>query len=294
MTGSFDPELNLIYWGVGNPGPDYQGDLRKGDNLYANCVIALDADTGKLSWYFQFTPHDEHDWDAAQIPVLVDAHVRGEPRKLMLWANRNAFYYVLDRETGEFLVAKEFARQTWANGIDPKGRPIVRPESVSSFKGTFVYPSAAGATNWRSPSYSPLTDLFYVSVREEGEIFFKDGTTEFIPGKSFLGSTHKGVTDNPAWAAVRALYAKTGLLKWEFELPARPQALGGLLSTAGNLVFGGGNHQFFALDADTGREVWRVSTGGGIVASPITYLSQGRQQVTIAGGKVVFTFGLAE
>ena len=155
VTGSFDPELNLIYWGTGNPGPDYNGEVRKGDNLYSDCVIALDADTGKLKWYFQFTPHDVHDWDATQIPVLVDAEFRGHQRKLMLWANRNAFFYLLDRETGEFLLAKAFARQTWAERIDEKGRPVRKPKTSPTSEGTLVHPAVEGGTNWYSPSYSP-------------------------------------------------------------------------------------------------------------------------------------------
>ena len=154
MTGSFDPELNLIYWGTGNPAPDFNGEVRKGDNLYSDSVIAVDADSGKLKWHFQFTPHDVWDWDAVQIPVLVDAEFQGRARKLMLWPNRNAFYYVLDRESGEFLLAKAFAKQTWAKGIDKNGRPIIKPEMFPSEEGTLVYPAVTGAMNWRSPSYS--------------------------------------------------------------------------------------------------------------------------------------------
>lgn len=295
LTGSFDPELNLIYWGVGNPGPNFQGDVRKGDNLYSNCVVALDADNGKLKWYFQFTPHDEHDWDAAQIPVLVDAEFGGERRKLMLWANRNAFYYVLDRETGEFLLAREFAKQTWAKGIDSRGRPIVIPESAPSREGTLVYPGLGG-TNWWSPAYNPLTGLLYVPVWERGYIFFKGGPIDFVPGEVFMGSATTARSESGAdkgRTAVRALVALTGELKWEYTL-SDTFPLGGILSTGGNLVFGGGIDQFFALDAHTGDELWQVNTGGKVIAAPITYLSQGKQQVTIAAGRAVLTFGLGE
>jgi alcohol dehydrogenase (cytochrome c) len=165
ITGSFDPALNLIYWGTGNPSPDFNGELRPGDNLYSDCVIALDADTGQLKWYFQFTPHDVWDWDAAQIPVLVDAEFEGRMRKLMLWPNRNAFYYVLDRETGELLLVKQFARQTWAQGMDSKGRPIIRLEALPTEKGVVIWPGIQGAMNWYSPSYSPLTGLLYLNQR---------------------------------------------------------------------------------------------------------------------------------
>ncbi|MEE8161167.1 MAG: PQQ-binding-like beta-propeller repeat protein, partial [Acidobacteriota bacterium] len=172
VTGSFDPELNLIYWGTGNPSPAWDGEVREGDNLYSNSIVALDADTGKLKWYFQFTPHDTHDWDACQIPVLVDAEFRGRLRKLMLWPNRNAFYYVLDRETGEFLLAREFAKQTWAEKIDQNGRPIVKPNTDPSPEGTLVYPSSNGAANWWSPSYSPIAGLVYVTAYDGADIYY--------------------------------------------------------------------------------------------------------------------------
>jgi len=294
LTGSFDPELNLIYWGVGNPGPSYRGDLRPGDNLYTNCVIALDADTGKLKWYFQFTPHDEHDYDAVQIPVLSDSEFRGRKRKLMLWANRNAFYYVLDRETGEFLLARQFAKQTWAKGIDAKGRPIVNPEASPKPEGTLVSPGA-GATNWWSPTYSPQTELFYVPTLEESYTFF-GGSGGYRPGEHYEGSTVQYVPKGSGALAVRALKAKTGELEWEYRITdeALFSQTGGLLSTAGNLVFGGARRTFFALDASSGKELWRFNTGGEIIAAPITYLSRGKQRVSICAGRSVFTFGLDE
>ena len=168
LTGAYDPSLNLLYWGVGNPGPDFNGETRAGDNLYTNSVVALDADSGRLVWHFQFTPHDEHDRDAVQIPLLVDTTFQGERRRLLLWANRNAYYYVLDRKTGEFLLAREFAKQTWAEGVDSTGRPILRPGGPPTPRGTLVYPGTIGATNWWSPSYSPRTGLVYVPARDEG------------------------------------------------------------------------------------------------------------------------------
>jgi alcohol dehydrogenase (cytochrome c) len=172
LTGTYDPELNLTYWGIGNPGPDAYGEEREGDNLYSDCVVALDADTGKLKWYFQFTPHDVHDWDATEIPVLLDMEFKGKPRKLLVQANRNAFYYVLDRTNGEFLHASAFARQTWAKEIGPDGRPVVLPGTDPTPDGNYVCPGVSGATNWMSPSYNPRTGLFYVATREQCDMYF--------------------------------------------------------------------------------------------------------------------------
>ncbi len=292
LTGSFDPELNTIFWGVGNPGPLWTGEEREGDNLYSDCVIALDADSGKLKWYFQFTPHDVWDWDAVQIPVLVDAEFKGQQRRLMLWANRNVFFYLLDRETGEFLSARAFAKQTWAEGIDEKGRPIVKPNTKPSPEGTLLYPSAGGGTNWWSPSYSPRTELFYVPVWEAAQIYYS-GDVTYIPGQRFLGSFAQAVPGDPGWGAIRALVPETGDLKWEYKLHIPPQA--GVLSTSGDLVFGGTDEgHFFALDAETGKELWRASTGGLIIASPISYLSGKEQHVAIAAGSAIFVFALKE
>ncbi len=173
LTGSYDPALKLLYWGTGNPGPDWNGDSRKGDNLYTSSLVAIDVETGKLQWHFQFTPHDVHDWDANQIPVLVDTEIDGRPRALVVMANRNGFFYVLDRKTGEYLLGTPYAKQTWAKGLDARGRPILIPGKEPSEQGTLVYPSLQGSTNWGSPSYSPLTGLLYVPVREMGSIYYK-------------------------------------------------------------------------------------------------------------------------
>ena len=290
VTGSFDPKLNLIYWGTGNPAPDWNGDVRLGDNLFASCVIALDADTGKQKWYFQFTPHDMHDWDAVQIPVLVDAPFRNRPRRLMYWGNRNAFFYVLDRETGEFLLAEPFVTQTWAERIDEKGRPIRRPNTSPSREGALVAPGPQGGTNWYSPSYSPLTKLFYLSVWDFRSRFFS-GDAPFQAGTHFFGSTTQRPRDEPGSGAIKALDPATGAIKWEYKLYSMPQT--GLLSTAGNLVFGGLDEgYFFALNAENGKELWRANTGGVIAAGPVSYLSKGKQLVSIAAGSAIFTFGL--
>ena len=248
---------------------------------------------GKLKWYFQFTPRDVHDWDAVQVPVLVDAEFRGRERKLMLWGNRNAFYYVLDRETGEYLHSRAFARQTWAEGIDSKGRPIVKPNTDPTPEGNLVYPGVQGGRNWYSPSYSPRTKLIYFSVWEDYASIYYTGESIYSPGDRYLGSVPQGKPDEPGRGVIRALDPWTGGMKWEYKLHKVPQT--GLLSTAGDVVFGGSDEgYFYALDAGTGEELWRINTGGQIRAGPITYLSEGKQLVSIASGSAIFTFELRE
>jgi alcohol dehydrogenase (cytochrome c) len=253
-------------------------------------VIAIDADSGKLTWHFQFTPHDVHDWDAVQVPVLADGEFRGRQRKLMFWGNRNGFFYVLDRGTGEFLLAKPFVKQTWAERIDEKGRPARRPNTSPSREGTLVWPGVQGGTNWYSPSYSPVTKLFYMSTWDYASIYYL-GDAPYSPGNRFLGSVPTRVPDDPGAGAVKALDPFTGDIKWEYKLFSKPQS--GILSTAGGLVFGGTNEgQFFALDAFTGKELWRADLGGVIAAGPVSYLSRGKQVFAIAAGNGIFTFAM--
>lgn len=290
VTGAYDPETNLVYWGTGNPGPDWNGDVRQGDNLYSDSLIALDADSGTLKWHFQFTPHDVHDWDATEVPVLVDGEVRGQKRKLVLFPNRNAFYYVLDRVTGEFLLGKPFAKQTWAKGLDDNGRPIRVPNTAPTLKGTTVWPSVGGATNWFSPSYSPQTGLLYVSTRESGGIYFI-GDAEYKVGEQFNGGGFRNIPGEETWGAVRALEPVTGNLKWEYKLVSQP--FSGLMSTAGNLVFGGTNEgQVFALQASTGKPLWRFQAGGAARSNPISYSESGKQRVAVTMGNALYVFGL--
>ena len=291
ITGSYDPDLNLVYWGTGNPGPDYNGDVRLGDNLYADSALALDGDTGEMAWYFQFTPHDVHDWDAIQVPILADLDVAGERRKVMMWANRNAFYYTIDRETGEYLVGKPFARQTWAEGLDANGRPIRAPDMFPSVDGTVVSPPAAGGTNWMSPAYSPRTGLFYVMAYDgEAEFFIRD--EEYVEGDRFIGGGQtRPLPVDEYTSAVRAIDPRTGDRRWEYRV--QPQTWAGLLTTAGDLVFGGSvDGYFYALDAVSGRELWHMSVGAQVRAGPMTYAVDGEQFVTIAAGNVIYTFGL--
>jgi alcohol dehydrogenase (cytochrome c) len=290
VTGAYDPELNLIYWGTGNPGPDWNGDKRGGDNLYTCSLLAIDADSGKLRWHFQFTPHDVHDWDATEIPVLIDTQVRGQARKVVAMANRNAFFYLLDRATGEFLLGEPYAKQTWAKGLDEKGRPMHMPNTDPTEEGNLVYPSLQGATNWFSPSYSPATKLFYVSVREMGAYYYK-GEDDFKSGTFYGAGGERALSGDKAYGAIRALEAGTGKIKWEFRLHSPPWA--GVMSTAGGLVFGGSNEgNFYALDASTGKPLWDFQTGGGISANPVSFTVDGKQRVAIAAGSALFVFGL--
>jgi alcohol dehydrogenase (cytochrome c) len=293
VTGSYDAALGLIYWGVGNPAPDFQGDVRPGANLYSCSVVALDAETGKLRWHFQFTPHDEHDWDAAQIPILADAVFNGKPRKLMYWPNRNAFYYVLDRETGQFLHAREFTQQTWATGIDSAGKPIEIPGHRPTTEGTLTSPSVHGATNWWSPSYDPASGTVFVPTMESVGNFTKGAAVSDRNG-GFDGSAGVDDLSQPIWTTVRALDASTGAIRWQYHFPPHGTAplMGGVLSTDGGLVFAGDETRFVGLDARTGLELWQFNAGGQIAAAPITYLSEGRQQVTVAAGGVIETFSL--
>jgi alcohol dehydrogenase (cytochrome c) len=291
VTGSFDPELGLLYWGVGNPWPDFNGDNRAGDNLYTNSVVALDIETGKLAWHFQFTPHDVHDWDSNQTPMLIDAEMGGATRKLIVSANRNGFYYVLDRATGEFLMAVPFVRQDWATGIDLRGRPILNDAAAPSTLGTLVWPGSGG-TNWQPPAYSPLSGLVYVSFTEAPKIFFKAvGKVE----DSFANTEYIGGTDIYTGArynvGLRALDATTGAVRWQ-HLSARDGGalVAGALATAGNLVFFGYETYFSAFDARDGRELWRVNLGGRITASPTTFEVQGQQLVAIPAGNSLFVF----
>ena len=290
LTGSYDPDLGLIYWGTGNPGPDWNGDVRPGDNLYTCALVAFDAETGEIRWHFQFTPHDTHDWDATEIPVLLDLEWEGRVRELVVMANRNAFYYVLDRVTGEFLHGREYSKQTWAQGLDERGRPIVLPDTEPTLEGNLVWPSLQGATNWMSPSYSPLTGLLYVPVRHMGAVYYK-GSAEYVPGRPYLGGGEQAITGDDAWGYVKALDVRTGDLRWERRLLTPPWS--GVMATAGGLVFGSSNEgNLFALDAETGASLWDMQAGAPARSNPIAFELDGRQRVVMSAGNVVFVLGL--
>jgi alcohol dehydrogenase (cytochrome c) len=291
VTGSYDPELNLVFWPTGNPSPSDYGGERGGDNLYSNCMLALDADTGKPKWHFQFTPHDVHDYDATEVPVLVDAVWQGKPRKLLMQANRNGFLYVLDRTNGAFLSAKAFhGNITWAKGIGADGRPIANPVSEPTPEGTRVCPGAVGATNWYSPSYSPQTGFLYVAEIEECETFTA-APQKYRQGHVFVGSAYVGTKGEKAWGALRAFDPLTAEKKWEFKYVSPPY--GGALSTAGGIVFAGDSEgNFIAFDARSGKDLWHIQLGAAIFSAAITYAIDGRQYVAIPADAAMFAFAL--
>ena len=292
LTGSYDPQLDLLYWTTGNPCPDLNGDRRPGDNLYTNSVLALRPRTGELVWHFQFTPHDTHDWDAQEPLLLVDEEFRGERRKLLLQGNRNGFFYVLDRVTGEFLLGEPFIEQTWAEGIAPDGRPIVRPGSDPTAEGSAVCPAIRGATNWWASSYSPETKLFYLMVHESCMVYTKDDRG-WERGKSWLGGTFRLTDDSPNQRHIRALNIQTGQTVWNYPQTGNSTTYSGVLSTAGGLVFfGEDSGAFAALDATTGEPVWHFQANQEWKASPMTYMVGGRQFVAIGSGLGFWSFAL--
>jgi len=307
MTGSYDPDLNLTYWGTGNPGPDFNPSQRLGDNLYSDSVLALDADTGKMKWYFQFSPHDPYDYDSVQVPVLANTNWNGSPRKLMFWGNRNGFFYVLDRSTGKFLSGKPFVKVNWASGLDANGRPMITPQPA----GVPTFPGIQGGTNWYSPSFSPSTGLFYLSTWEDYSTIFEGTEAEFKEGTRFTGGANAAPilgADNPggqrqspvntytealAHGGVVAIDPATGEKKWHFEMHDVNSS--GILTTATDLLFVGGREGYFqALDARTGALLWKQSLGGEIIAAPISFQVDGKQYITIASGNSLFAFALRE
>ena len=326
--GSYDPETNLTYWGTGNPNPGWSGSVRSpGDNLYSESVVALDADTGKMKWHFQFTPGDEYDWDSTQVPVLVDMNWQGKPRKVMLWANRNGFFYVLDRTTGEFLLGKPFINLDWATGLDKNGRPIKNPAFwPKPDGGVAVMPGSQGGTNWYPPSYSPQTGLFYLAVWDnykaisgkgdpgpwaEGQRYVGNGTPvpcikdgHVVPGTCGDPGPGRRVARSPAvgpaykteaegYGAIRALDPQTGDKKWEFKMVNNTES--GVLSTAGGLVFGGGmDGDFMALDAKTGAPLWHAYLGGPNASGPISYAVDGKQYIIGTGEGTMYAFALPD
>jgi len=293
ITGSYDPDLNLIYWGTGNPGPDWNGDVRLGDNLYSDSALALNGDTGEIAWHFQFTPHDVHDYDSIQVPILADIEYQGSTRKVMMWANRNAFFYTIDRETGEFLEGEAYATQTWAQGLDLNGRPIPTPGMAPTYEGILVSPPIVGATNWYSPAYSQQTGLFYVTSFDGEQEFFKRDE-DYEEGERFTGGGGRYNQPMDAFhSSIRAINPATAQIEWEF--PIMPRSSAGITTTAGGIVFtGSADGYFFALDAASGEELWHISLGARVHAAPMTYAIDGQQFVTIASGNVVYTFGLKE
>jgi alcohol dehydrogenase (cytochrome c) len=295
VTGSYDPSTGLLYWGVGNPSPDFSPDVRPGDNLFTDSVIALRATTGKLVWYFQFTPHDEHDRDAAQTPVLADLMINDVVRKVICWPNRNGFYYVLDRITGEFLAGVPFVELDWAQGLTDAGRPILSNIAKVSTAGRRTKPGIDGATNWQNSAFDQRRGSIFVPAAENSSVFTKAPPDRVTHGPNGRFEGSGWIQTEPATNQVLALDAATGRLKWKYKSPQPPSQwyhYSGLLSTEGGLVFGASGGICFALDADTGREVWRVSLGGNTKSAPISFVVDGHQVIAVAAGRALFVFEL--
>ena len=293
MTGAYDPQLDTVYWTVGNPGPDLIGDDRLGDNLYTDSVVALDAKTGALKWHFQFTPHDVWDYDAQEPTALVDATWQGKPRKLLVQANRNGFLYVLDRTTGEFLSGAGFIKNiTWASGLDPRGRPLRVAGMEPSPEGKRVCPSLDGATNWYSSSFNPLTNLYYVQTNDKCGIFTRTDQ-EWAAGRGFMGGSFRQAPNEPARRLLRAIDIRTNKVVWEVPQTGNVNSWGGVLSTAGRVVFfGDDSGAFAAVDAENGRRLWSFQTSQLWKASPMTYVFDNQQYVAVAAGSTIIAFGL--
>ncbi len=293
MPGTYDPELDTLYWTTSNAAPDFDGTVRPGDNLYTACVLAIDATSGKLKWYFQFTPHDVYDYDANETPVLVDIEENGSIRHLLLQANRNGFFYVLDRSNGKFLRATPFLEKiTWSNGIDTSGRPLPSGK-LPSTEGTTICPGIVGATNWFSPSYNPDTGLFYVMALENCDLYFSK-TKAFTQGETFYSTGTKRSPDGHSQKILLALSPEDGKKVWQYPQVGNGRSWGGTLTTAGGLVFFCDDaNSLEAVDAENGHALWYFNTGQNFAASPMTYAVDGAQYVAISAGSDVFTFTLA-
>ena len=294
---------------MGNPGPDWNAGQRPGDNLYSDSVIALDADTGELTWYFQFTPNDAYDYDSVQVPVLAEMDWNGEPTKVMMWANRNGYFYVIDRVTGKFLLGKPYVKVNWSSGLDENGRPIPTPQP----EGMPTYPGNQGGTNWYPPSYSPRTGLFYFSAWQDYATIYRSEESEYVPGRAFLGGGFSvlapvpgaptiGIgrtnpinnwTDEVGHASLKAIDPQTGEAAWVYDQFDVSDS--GMLTTATDLLFTGGREGYFhAIDARNGELLWKVNLGGQIVMAPVTYMVNGVQYMTVTSGNAMATFALGE
>jgi alcohol dehydrogenase (cytochrome c) len=296
VTGAYDPEQNLLFYGTGNPGPDYHSASREGDNLYSNSLLALDADTGTLRWHYQFTPHDLHDWDATQVPVLGEITVAGQPRKVVMFANRNGFYYTLDRTNGKLIVAKPFVNTTWAKEVDmATGRPSLLPGHEPDEKGSVTCPDITGGTNFWPPTFDPSTRTFFVNAREVCMTFYA-WKPDYKEGDRFTGGAGQRVqsAESPAYGALRAIDPATGARKWEFRYLSPSTA--GLLTTASGLIFSGdAEGNLLALDSRSGKLLWRYQMGAAMHGtSPTTYMLDGRQHVLVPAGTTLTAWALPQ
>jgi len=286
IPGTYDPDLNFYYFGTANPQPVMAGQGREGDDLWTNSIVAVNPDTGKMAWFYQTTPHDVHDWDSAETPVLFDAEINGRPRKLVAQANRNGYYFVLDRTNGDHILTAPFASNNWAKGLDAKGRPIADRSKDPQPAGALVIPSEGGATNWFPPSLDPETGLLYVRVYRSAAVFY---LTDTSPKPEAWGGIDKYVWSGTS--SIEAIHDSTGKIAWDHETGVG--GVSGLLTTAGKLLFGGdGSGNALALDAATGRTLWHASLNEVMYNGPITYELDGRQYVVLAAGAKLFAFTL--
>ncbi len=293
LPGTYDPELNTIYWGIGNPCPDYDGSVRPGDDLYTSSLVALNPDTGKLEWYFQLTPHDLYDYDAAQTPVLVDANFKGQPRKLVVMANKNGFLYIIDRTNGKYLYSKRIVKITnWAKGIDKNGRPISN-HLIPNAKGVLVCPDPNGASNWESPSYDPQTNMFYFRSLDECNIY-QAKPEPFVEGRTYYATGTRSAPGNIQSDKYVNAFDLTKLdFAWRDKQAGLRQAWAGVMTTAGGLLaFGNDTNEFEIDDARTGKPLWEFNLGQPVHASPMSYGIEGKQYFAVAVGDDVFAFAL--
>jgi alcohol dehydrogenase (cytochrome c) len=294
MPGTYDPQLNLVFWGTSNPAPDFEGSVRPGDDLYTDCVLAIDPDTGTLKWFFQFTPHDLFDYDATETPILIDALYKGERRKLLVQANRNGYVYTLDRTNGKFLHAAAFVEKlNWASGVDAQGRPILTGVKPTP-EGARICPGYSGATNWFAPSYNQSSHMVYVMALEECETFLSKAQPQsFKEGEAFYSTGVKRIPGEPSRKVLVAYSLDTGAVTWKYPQLGRGRSAAGTMTTAGGLVFFGDNTQSFeAVEALHGKPLWNFNTGQDITASPMSYAIAGKQYVAIAAGSDIYSFAL--
>lgn len=294
FTGTYDAGLDMVYWPTGNPSDDYNGDYRQGDNLYSDCILALDRKTGKLKWYYQFTPHDLWDWDATETPVLVDVPWQGQPRKLLLQANRNGFFYVFDRRDGTLLMTKPFVKNlTWASGIGSDRRPILLPNQEPTAAGRKVCPSQDGATNWFSPSFNPATGFYFVQTFEKCSIYKKRDSGEWRPGKTYMGGSQHTASDPEPQQVLKAIDISTGAIAWTLPQAGPADSWGGTLATAtGLVIFCEEGGALMAADATNGNVLWSFQTNQTWRASPMTYSFDGKQYIAVAAGPNIMAFAI--
>jgi len=293
VTGTYDPEQNLIFFGTGNPGPDYYSSAREGDNLYTASLVAIDADTGERRWHYQFTPHDVHDWDSTQVPVLGELTIGGRPRKVVMFANRNGFFYTIDRVTGKVIVAKPFVETTWAKEIDATGRPMLLAGHQPDENGTKTCPDLGGGTNFMSPSFDPTTRLFFVTARETCAMYY-GYDQKFKPGEQYTGGGQQRPRDQKNFGALRAIDPLTGQIRWEFRYTSVSGS--GVLSTASGLVFAGdGDGNLIAFDSRTGKSLWHYQLGFSMRSTAgTTYMLDGRQYLLVPAGSMLTAFALPQ